>query len=165
MERSSIFVTLRAPVSARLLAAVLVGLITVAGLGALEPDELRPGMDPSAVAAIYTSHRSCSNSVFLEQPGFMSWDATLYNRSARIEVKFDGGLARVVAIRILLESGDDGADIVRDLTDEYTRLSGLPEISAGDGKRWVFGTMVVELSIEVINGTREVQLVLTAGVS
>lgn len=152
---------LRTSASARLPVAVFLGLIAVAGIGALEPDELRPGMDPGAVASVYTSHRSCSNSVFFEEPGFMSWDATLYSRSARIEVKFDEGLSSVVLIRILLEPGDDGADVMRELLDERTRRSGPPETGTGGLSRWVAGSLTVALSVEMIGGSREVRLVLS----
>lgn len=162
MKRSSTMLKLRAPALAWLSAAVLAGLVAVAGIGALEPDELRPGMDPGAIASVYTSHRSCSNSVFLEGPGFMSWDASLYNRSAKIEVRFDQGLARVILIRIFLEPGDDGADVVLELSDEYTKMSGPPEIGAGGRMRWVSGTLIVELAVEEIQGRRELRLVMSA---
>jgi len=146
---------------ARLWILVFISLVAVANLGALEPDELRPGMDPGAVASVYTSHRSCSNSVFLEQPGFMSWGAQLFNRSAKIEVRFDQELASIITIRIFLEPGDDGADVLSQLTEDHARLSGPPAINADGGRRWVSGSLVVELAVETIGGIREVRLVLS----
>ncbi|OHD17856.1 MAG: hypothetical protein A2Y38_13150 [Spirochaetes bacterium GWB1_59_5] len=154
-----------ASVALRVMAVVLVCLMAVAGAGALEPDELRPGMDPDAVASVYTSLRSCSNSAFLEEPDFIAWDASLFNRSARIEARFDKGLASVIVIRIFLESGDDGADILRELTDEHTRRSGPPQTGADGRMRWFSATLIVELAVERIQGRSELRLVMSAAAS
>lgn len=162
MKRNNTVFGLHARALAWLWVAMLVSLVGVVGAGALEPDELRPGMNPDAVASVYTSHRSCSNSVFKEEPGFMTWDAVLYNRSARVEVRFGQGLASVIVIRIFLEPGDDGADALRELADEHTRRSGPPESGAGGRKRWVSGTLIVELAVEEVQGRRELRLVMSS---
>jgi len=160
MKPDNTMIVSRARTPAWLLAA-LVAMVAVAGIGALEPDELRPGMDPGAVASVYTSHRSCSNSVFVEEPGFMGWDASLYNRPAKIEVQFSGGLARVVTIRILLDTGDSGAELMRELSDEYTRMAGAPAPGDGGGRLWVTGSLTVELAVEENQGLRELRLVMS----
>jgi len=165
MKRNSAMLEPHERILARLWILVFVSLVAVAGLGALEPDELRPGMDAWAVVSVYTSHRACSNSVFLEQPGFMSWDAQLFNRSAKIEVRFDQELASIITIRIFLEPDDDGADVLSQLVSDHARVSGPPAISADRNRRWVSGSLVVELAVEAIDGIREVRLVLSTSES
>lgn len=93
---------------------------------ALEPNDLRPGMDMMAVASVYTSHRSCGNYEFREQPQSIGWDATLYGRRSRVEIHFEDGLATSVLILLELQSGEDGHALFAALTEERNRDLGKP---------------------------------------
>jgi len=129
---------------------------------ALEPDDLRLGMKPDEVASVYTSLRSCSNSEFIDAPDFMAWGAELYNRNARIEVRFDQSLSSMILIRIYLGPEDDGADVLQALAEDNSRAIGPPEVDAAGMMVWRTGSVSKKLSIVNTRKGRDVQLAIMA---
>jgi len=129
---------------------------------ALEPDDLWLGMKPDEVSSVYTSLRSCSNSEFIDTPDFMAWGAGLYNRDARIEVRFEQNISSMILIRIFLGQGDDGADVLRVLAEDNSRANGPPKVDVAGTMVWRTGSVSKKLSIVETRKGREVQLVMSA---
>jgi hypothetical protein len=93
---------------------------------ALEPNDLWPGLGKSAVVSVYTSHRSCGNYEFREEPQSIGWDAHLYGRSASVDIQFEHDTASSILIVLFLEPGDDGSTLFRSLAEERIRELGAP---------------------------------------
>jgi hypothetical protein len=93
---------------------------------ALEPNDLWPGLGKSAVVSVYTSHRSCGNYEFREDPQSIGWDAHLYGRPASVDIQFEHDTASSILIVLFLEPGDDGSTLFRSLAEERIRELGAP---------------------------------------
>jgi hypothetical protein len=83
-------------------------------------------MSKTAAVSVYTGHRSCGNYEFREEPQAISWDASLYGRPARVDIRFDGNTATSILIVLYLESGDDGSSLFESLVRERIRDLGSP---------------------------------------
>ncbi len=142
---------------------MLLFLLFSSGILALEPDDLRLGMKPDEVASVYTSLRSCSNSEFVDTPDFMAWGAELYNRNARVEVRFDQGISGKILIRIYLGQGDDGADVLRVLAEDNSRVAGPPIVDKNGIMVWRTGSGFKKLLIVDTHKGREIQLAISQG--
>ena len=137
-------------------------LLLAAGVSALEQDDLRPGMKPDEVASVYTSLRSCSNALFIEGPDFMAWDAALFDRDARVEVRFGQSRASMIVIRIYLGQGDDGREVLSGLAEDNSRAAGPPEVDAAGVLVWRAPSISIKLSAGDTQDGREIRLEMTS---
>jgi hypothetical protein len=92
----------------------------------------------------------------------MGWDAALFDRDAKVEVRFEADRADLVVIRIFLGPGDEGSDALGALAEDLTRASGPPGLEADGGLVWRTASATKGLSLEDAEEGREIRLSMAA---